>query len=699
MIYGAEATPRAHRSIALLAAFAAAAAFGGCSDGGGPRISKTASLEITPLQYTFPKIGPGYQTDREVFLENTGGGELRIRKIDLDLGSDQEFQLFWKTSADGEQFQGIASNGDDHFAYPLKIKPDERLYLVLEYAPTNIEFQQGSVVLDTNLLDGTVRIPVVASEAGAEINVTPRSIDFDRVPAGEEAVRQVVVTNVGQANLKIDRIDLNGSLEFTPTINGRDPRRGQGILADPDGDGVDGLAPDRQFTIDVRFAPRLEGPDSGELSIFSDDPNQPEVRVDLRANAATPCLDANPPALEFPTSLVNRMDSRAVSIESCGGQQLQIDQIRLSDDSDPAFALEEESLPELPALLPAYLPGEVPPSRAIRVSFTPREQRIHNGTLVIESSDPVTPSREVSLLGRGVLNACPQARAAVDAFDVKPLDSVVLDGDPSIDQDGPNNRPVDYEWVVTSRPEGSFAQPRESFFDGANPANGGPEDDIATPTAKFFVDLAGTYTIELRVRDNLGLDSVACENAAVVTIVAKPDEAIHVQLVWDTPADADPTDDQGADLDLHLLHPSAPNWFAAPYDTYYANPVPDWGQVDNPADDPSIDIDDINGTGPENINLDNPENTAVLGAPYAVGVHYYSSRGRTNGTEYGPSFARVRIFLKGELAFDSTEARGEARELEAEDHFWDVARIHWPEMRVELRDQYMTQRPAAPGSP
>ena len=59
-----------------------------------------------------------------------------------------------------------------------------------------------------------------------------------------------------------------------------------------------------------------------------------------------------------------------------------------------------------------------------------------------------------------------------------------------------------------------------------------------------------------------GLDSIACENPAVVTIVAQPEEAIHVQLVWRTPLDED-DELEGSDLDLHLPHPSAENGVTA----------------------------------------------------------------------------------------------------------------------------------------
>jgi hypothetical protein len=482
------------------------------------------------------------------------------------------------------------------------------------------------------------------------------------------------------------------------------------------------LEPGTDMTVTVRYEPQVEGPDAAELSIASNDPRSPEVNVTLTANGATPCLNVNPGALEFRTSLVNRTDSRPLTLESCGGAAVKIGRLLLAEGGDPAFELVQPEGVNFPIQLPAYTQedqsnGLAAPSQPIEIQFTPREQRIHNGTLIVESTDPtgeaVNPGcagnemdpcwyrTEVSLLGRGVLNACPQARAVQEEFNVVPLDVVVLDGSPSIDQDGPNNRPVRYEWVITSRPDGSTSQPRESFFDPAQPANDGPDDDLTSPNSVFFVDIAGTYTAELRVTDNLGLDSIACENPAVVTIVAQPEEAIHVQLVWRTPADDDETDQEGSDLDLHLLHPSAENWgnrqIVDAYDCYYLNPTPDWGQLENSEDDPSLDIDDINGAGPENVSLNNPQDTAVLGAPYLVGVYYYSSRGRQTGFDYGPSFARVRIYIRGELAWEYDGSEGDEqmgeKEMQAEDHFWYVAQINWPSGEIVTRDLYSNSAP------
>jgi hypothetical protein len=310
------------------------------------------------------------------------------------------------------------------------------------------------------------------------------------------------------------------------------------------------------------------------------------------------------------------------------------------------------------------------------------------------SDDPVEPERRVSILGRGAANICPQARAAEDEFYVLPLDTVVLDGSPSVDQDGPDNLPVVYHWVITSRPEGSVSRLVERFDNPLQPADGGRDDDTSTPTALFFIDLPGYYTAELRVTDQFGLTSLDCRNPAVVTILAEPDEAIQVQLSWEPVNEVDGERERSGDLDLHLRHPSTDAWFTLPYDCYFANPDPDWGQLANTRDNPFLDLDDFNGNGPENLTLAIPEDTIALAGEYLVGVDYYDNIDRVDGYEYGPLKAFVRIFINGELTWDYT-ADGDPgfKEMTGYKHFWEVASISWPEGVVTKIDRYYEEAP------
>ena len=164
-----------------------------------------------------------------------------------------------------------------------------------------------------------------------------------------------------------------------------------------------------------------------------------------------------------------------------------------------------------------------------------------------------------------------------------------------------------------------------------------------------------------------------------------PDETIHVELLWHTPVDPDETDrgpDSGVDLDLHFAHgehagPSMnldldgdgkPDpWFDQPFDCFWFNPHPNRGSVE-PAvnDDPGIDLDDPGGAGPENLNLNVPEQTT-----YRVGVHYWRDHG------HGMSVATVRIYVLSQLQFEMT-----AVPLENLDT-WDVAVITWPDGTAE----------------
>jgi len=704
---------RAFKRLLYCLSVAVGALSGGVAcDGDGLQTAQSADYAIRPVpEFLFPTVVVGRASTKEVEIENIGEVELQMSSalLQIDASADNEFRLALKMPGmeayEEVEFEQSPMGVELALDYPLVVEPGDVMSIMVTYEPQDEEADRGALYFNTNA--GTdneperaqIGLPIIVTEGAPQISVTPARLDFDVVPAGEESTLQLTVTNLGAAVLTLEDLRIDGSQDFTPLINGRDPRRQPELLVDPDGDGIPGISPfdpdvagSGSLTIDVVYAPTIAGPDSATLVITSNAENTRSIPVELIANSRNPCLEVIPGALEFPGSLVSRTDSRPVFMESCGGAALEITEVRIEGDDEGVFRLEGEL--SLPVNLPAAPPQGSRPSSELTVSFSPREQTIYNATLVIVSDDPVTPERRVSILGRGTENICPQARAAQDEFYVYPLDTVILDGSPSVDQDGPDNLPVEYEWVITSRPDGSVSQPVESFNDRQQPADGGLPDDLSTPFSLFFVDMPGYYTAELRVRDQFGLDSIACRNPAVVTIVAEPDEAIQVQLTWEPVLEEDAGRERAADLDVHLKHPNAPAWFTSPLDCYFANPTPDWGQPDNPQDDPFLDLDDFSGAGPENLSLAVPENTDVLAGEYLVGVDYYRQTDRVDGYEYGPARAFVRVFINGVLAWDYTgEGEEGSKELSAEGHFWEAASISWPSGEVRTVDMYYEERP------
>jgi hypothetical protein len=672
---------------------------GDAGDAGGIRSAAFGEVELEPSSFRFPKISVGDSAERTVVIRNVGSGDLKLARIRAEFSA--EYSLYWyEGTVEGtDQLVGV-ENGINSLPQVITIAPENAITLILQYAPATDEAPTGRLAMETNSASQNLRdlvIPIRGARVDAEIVVAPNFVDFGRVSIGETIEREVVISNIGQVAATITAMEINESANYTMLIPDWSPRTMDGspsapvaitpgdpqwlaALADPDGDGQPGLAPQASFTLVVTFTAQFERGDNGELSITSNSVI-PNVLVDLTANGSAPCIQVVPSELVFGAGLIDRENESLLTIESCGAEALQIDSITVTAGGEhfeiPAEAIEGR-LPGRLAAADLAMNPPVRPTWNVPVLFTPAAEQPYTGTIVVTSNDPNRPSIEVPMRGRGSINECPVAAVAEDELIVRPLDVIQLDGSRSTDTDGPNGQPVQYEWVVTQRPEGSTSVPVERFSNRLSPAEGGPADNASTPTAVFFVDLAGTYVIELRVTDSemVSAPSASCPQApAQVTIIANPNEDIHLQVTWNTPGDPDQTDLEGSDVDIHFLHPNGLDWFrgGGTYDCYFANPTPDWGRANNPDDNPSLDIDDTNGSGPENINLDQPENTDTLGAPYRVGVHYYRSTvGAFGGADaWGPSDVRVRIYLGGVIAYDVT------RRLQETNDFWEVAAILW----------------------
>ena len=190
---------------------------------------------------------------------------------------------------------------------------------------------------------------------------------------------------------------------------------------------------------------------------------------------------------------------------------------------------------------------------------------------------------------------------------------------------------IAYEWSVT-QPEGSV-----SVFLPSS----------AHPTPTFEANVAGEYSFELQ---SFGQDGTLCTTPHRFMLAVLPNTALHIELLWHTPGDPDETDEgpeAGADLDLHMARVWADDeeaaWFNVPFDCFWFNANPNWGSLDPMVDDdPSLDRDDTDGAGPENLNL----NITEEDASYEIMVNVWSDHG------FGESLATVRIYVMGALVYE-----------------------------------------------
>jgi hypothetical protein len=192
---------------------------------------------------------------------------------------------------------------------------------------------------------------------GQDILVSPTFLAFDPINRGEASTRSFTITNRGSGTLSIYSVVSGGGTAFVP-------------LADP----PPTLAPDESAEVEVQFSP-VNPEDVGWIDVYSDDPDTPEIRVELEGSSTLAELAVDPESYDFGDLSPGCALEVPFTITSVGEADLSLDSVQLQG---VGYELVE-------AVEPAVLaPGE---SVEAWVRFSPEVEGRADGSLVIESDD------------------------------------------------------------------------------------------------------------------------------------------------------------------------------------------------------------------------------------------------------------------------------------------------------------------------
>lgn len=391
------------------------------------------------------------------------------------------------------------------------------------------------------------------------------------------------------------------------------------IVEAPPGAMASVTPPDRAATDFVATTP---GRYVLELSVVDGDGSVSTCRVEVRVTT--------PPSIDCPTDEIAAPTRRPTTIS-----------LRVTDDIGVAgYRWEVVDRPAESIAVPS--PLDMPTT-----TLVPDRRGLFLLRLTATDTDGLTASCDVRV------RATPTPPDAIcpDEIHTTPLSRVDVMGS-GID----DGTIVGYRWELTSQPEGSGST--------------GPAPPDAA-SASFTPDIAGDYRLRFTVTDDDG-QMGSCETL----VRAIPAEGLRIEMFWNPertpcPAEMIPADCDQSDVDLHMLNTGTSPWFDTGDDCHYANCVPQlmWGPGGF-EDDARLDIDDVRGGGPENINVDRP-----LPGTYRVGVHFYSDHGvaRDNIAE-----VYVRIYCTAGLTtpaatFGPVRLRGDRGP--DENQFWRVADV------------------------
>ncbi|MFN7146452.1 MAG: choice-of-anchor D domain-containing protein [Myxococcota bacterium] len=440
-----------------------------------------------------------------------------------------------------------------------------------------------------------------SEDGGPQIEVSPSTLYFGSAEEGTELAQTFTITSVGDTVVTVSDVTIEGPDVFTLTSFA--PSR---------------LAPGESSDVVVTYT-ATGGEDVGQALVTSEDADSPHIVV-LNGGGLVPELTIDPAAHDFGYVEAGSTDEATFTLTNTGGATLDISAISTTES---VFAWAGD------AVGTALEPGE---STTVTVTYAPTDGSSWSGFLQVGSTD-LRGVQEAALTGSGAVDqpiaVCEATPDTVEAI----RESTTWRGNESYDPSGAAI--TDYAWTLVSAPSGSTAR---------MPSGTGPNRSGFTP------DVVGTYLAELVVTNEFGERSEPC----TASLEAIPGGDLWIEMFWTR---------SGDDMDLHLLSPTGS--LESNQDCYYANCTYgglDWGTRGDSSDNPSLDLDDIPGTGPENINIDDPQS-----GTFSVYVHDYP------GSVYeGNNDVTVNIYIGGLLEWTDT------RNINREDYYEPFAEIDWP---------------------
>jgi len=449
-------------------------------------------------------------------------------------------------------------------------------------------------------------------DGGPQIEVDPTELYFGTGEPGDEIAQAFTITSVGDVTASVTDVRIDGAEFAVTSFSAGRLEVGE--------------------SMDVVVTYTATGVENfGEASVFSDDADSPHV-VTLNGGGLVPDLEISPSEHNFGYIPLGESATQDFALRNTGGATLEVSALSLSE-SVFTYSLADT----LPLVIE---PGD---ERTVTVTFLPDDSAVFSDQLVVSSNDP-DGDETATLNGSGAgdlpIAVCEANPDVVEAIH----EDTTWVGSASYDPSG--LAITDYDWTLVTTPSGSSAR-----MPAGNANRSG-----------FVPDLVGTYEAELVVTNELGDRSEPC----TATLEAIPSGDLWIEIYWVH---------SGDDMDLHLVRPTSSrpaDELTSNNDCYYGNcsasswSALDWGVRGDTDDDPVLDIDDIPGTGPENINIDDPESGV-----FTAYVHDYP------GSAYnGNNDVTMNIYIGGVLTWTDT------RNINSENLYEPFAEIDWPDGTV-----------------
>ena len=334
------------------------------------------NIALSATQLNFGEIQAGVTEELTVTVNNTGSAELLIGgNISLSGTNSDEF------------FQTNDCNS---------VAIGENCIITVSFTPSGAGVRSATLSITSNDPDSAnVTVSLLGEGALApepEILIAPTALAFGEVATGTDASLTATISNNGTANLNISNIFIDGTNagEFSQSNN---------CVA---------IIPTDTCQVSVTFTPSGDGSRTASLTVASDDPDSPTLKVSLTGTATLipePHITVAPTSINIGAVEIASSANRIITVTSSGTGPLSVSNVSLSGENATEFSQSHNCT--------TVAAGE---SCSISLTFTPSSVGSKSALLTIASNDASTPSVEVSIGAEGTDQPLPNIVIAPPTF-------------------------------------------------------------------------------------------------------------------------------------------------------------------------------------------------------------------------------------------------------------------------------------------
>lgn len=488
-----------------------------------------------------------------------------------------------------------------------------------------------------------------ASCTDCAVELTPARLDFEYTPVLESSNANITLKSNVDTPITISSITFQNGSDDEFSLVGLNV-----------GDVISGLA---VVSGNILFSPQNQDDDNVTLTInFEGIADPARVNIKTKLTGAELCSESCPRIQVSPRQVAISYQPTSPPIQqtivlgSVGQANIEIHEILLVQQG-AAYSITHDALPII------RRPGE---SANLDLSFNTAVGGGRTGEILIRSNDPFTPEVKIPVSATtkgGSQDPCINVTPTTLNFGSHQRGQITMRnfaitncgiGDLNI---GNIQRgrffgiPTSAAFQLTGWTSGIIPTGQTQLVDMSyNPGRAGFDNG----SFDVLSDASASPSVRVNVRGVSQTPPLATQD-------------IHIEVSWDS--------DQ-TDVDTHVLllpgnQAAGIQGLWCDNDCYFSKPEPEWGVAGDWEDNPFLDRDDVDGYGPENVNIAK----GIDNMKYRVVLHYYDDSQGDSGPS--DSNVTVKLFLRGVL-----QQTWGPLNLGSTGHTKDVFEIAWPSKTI-----------------